>query len=78
MRFIEELNADQGSNDSARYGLTEFSDMSREEFVDRKLQRHMNKRLNSHKRHHHQKNESSMMNHLKKRSADGLPDVVDW
>ncbi|XP_034250554.1 cathepsin O-like [Thrips palmi] len=78
LRFIDELNGDRTSNDSARYGLTEFSDMSREEFLDRKLQKHLHKRLHSHNRHHSNKNESSTINHIKKRSVDGLPDVVDW
>lgn len=78
LKFIEKLNGDRVSNDSARYGLTEFSDMSQEEFLEHKLQRHMHKRLHSHNRHHERKAEPSTINHIKKRSIDGLPDVVDW
>lgn len=80
MKFIDELNSERTSNDSARYGLTEFSDMSREEFLDHKLQKHLHKRLHIHRSHHHDKEgkDGIKSNHVKKRSIDGLPDIVDW
>lgn len=54
--------------------------MSPEEFVDRKLQRHLHKRLKHHNSHHHknEKKEEQSSNHVVKRSVDGLPDLVDW
>lgn len=81
LRFIDELNSERTSNDSARYGLTEFSDMSREEFLDHKLQRHLHKHMHNHKSHQHDKDgkkHESHSNHVKRRSLDGLPDLVDW
>ncbi|KAK3921726.1 Cathepsin O [Frankliniella fusca] len=79
LKFIEELNSNRPSNDSARYGLTEFSDMSKDEFLDRKLQKHLHRRLHHH-RSHNSKNkvDDTTENHIKKRSVDGLPDLVDW
>jgi Cathepsin propeptide inhibitor domain (I29). len=79
--IIEELNKNRQSPESARYGITEFSDLSEEEFKTRHLRHSVNKHvLMSHHKHHDHHH-----NHVKKRSITtgitiptGIPVKKDW
>ncbi|KAI5702444.1 hypothetical protein M8J75_000111 [Diaphorina citri] len=79
--IIEELNKNRPSPESARYGITEFSDLSEEEFKTRHLRHSVNKHvLMSHHKHHDHHH-----NHVKKRSITtgitiptGIPVKKDW
>lgn len=80
--IIKRLNADRegSSSDSALYGLTQFSDLSPEEFSHHHLQPSLHKHLGKHHEHHvsaiyrnHKNN-----NHVHKRAIGTLPKIVDW
>lgn len=76
---IEQLNAGRTSPEDAKYGITEFSDLSEEEFKSRHLRHSVNKHvLIAH--HHH--NHDHHHNHVKKRSLlslpTGIPPKKDW
>lgn len=78
MDIIEQLNAGRLSPEDAKYGITEFSDLSEEEFKSKHLRHSVNKQIivsHHHHDHHH--------NHVKKRSVltaipTGIPPKKDW
>ncbi|KAL1459990.1 hypothetical protein WDU94_011931 [Cyamophila willieti] len=79
--IIEQLNKDRPSPDSARYGITEFSDLSEEEFKSHHLRHSVNKHVLWVSHHH---NHDHHHNHVKKRSLQavsvpaGIPPKKDW
>lgn len=79
---IKLLNTDRegNGNDSALYGLTQFSDLSPEEFSHHHLQPGLHKRLRKHHEHHVSAiyRNHKHYNHIHKRAIDNLPKKVDW
>ncbi|XP_015514839.1 cathepsin O-like [Neodiprion lecontei] len=90
LRHIEEMNAKRTSKESARYGVTEFSDLSEDEFASSYLRPDLSSRgmRHLHHSHHHShrhnrydtkdgRADSSEKNRLR-RSTTGLPVKFDW
>lgn len=69
MEKIQELNSIRKSNSSALYGLTSYSDLTPNEFVNQRLQLSLNEKISS--RRHPDKNKN-------KRSVTNLPGKIDW
>ncbi|XP_018900974.1 cathepsin O isoform X2 [Bemisia tabaci] len=93
LKTIEDLNKGRDSNESALYGLTEFSDISGDEFLSRRLLRKLGKRLKHRKleedtsgekkekdRHHYKhRNHHEHHNHVRKRDVSpAIPPKKDW
>ncbi|XP_046665276.1 cathepsin O-like, partial [Homalodisca vitripennis] len=82
LKMIEELNSLRSGENSAYYGLTEFSDLSQEEFMHYKLHPLLSKRLRKHPGHYVSatfRNHDHHHNRLKKRAVESdLPQKVDW
>lgn len=72
MSKIEYLNSLRKNNESAFYGLTQYSDMPEKEFTENFLQLDMYERINS------RKDSSPRENSVSKRSIEELPQKVDW
>lgn len=73
MDMINEFNFNRKHNMSAIYGLTQYSDMTPEEFLDKHLQDDLHQRMKS--RTHHNSREHKKR---RKRFAKDLPLKVDW
>lgn len=78
LRKIEKLNRMRRSNESATYGVTEFSDMSEEEFTNLHLLTDLPARNSRHLHHshHHSHRDHDRNNRL--RRAIGIPLKFDW
>ncbi|KAK2584739.1 hypothetical protein KPH14_007070 [Odynerus spinipes] len=79
LRHIEKMNGLRSTQESAYYGLTQFSDMSEDEFVQRALRPDLPERGRKHvgASYHCEHRKRKEMNHLEKRAAGVLP-KVDW
>ncbi|KAI4482939.1 hypothetical protein M0802_013580 [Mischocyttarus mexicanus] len=80
LKLIEKMNGLRSSQESAYYGLTEFSDMSEEEFLKKTLYSDLSTRGRKHvtatyHREHRKRKES---NHLLEKRSAGIPLKVDW
>ncbi|XP_075234098.1 cathepsin O-like [Lycorma delicatula] len=81
---IQELNAKRQNEDSALYGLTAFSDLSRDEFTHHHLRSDLHNRLRKHTDHritssmYEHDNYRHHRNHISKRAISVIPDKVDW
>ncbi|EFN84119.1 cathepsin O [Harpegnathos saltator] len=77
LRHIERMNGFRSSQESAYYGLTEFSDLSEDEFVQRTLLPDLSSRGQMHKAasyyHRHTKN----TNNRSERETN-VPPKIDW
>ncbi|XP_025601722.2 cathepsin O-like [Athalia rosae] len=89
LRHIEQMNLLRTSKESAKYGVTEFSDMSEQEFADFHLRPDISQRGLSHlihvhhhiHRNDHRDEDMNMHDHLAnrvKRSTVKIPDKFDW
>ncbi|KAL7292471.1 hypothetical protein TKK_0014048 [Trichogramma kaykai] len=75
LKTIETLNKQRKSNSDARYGVTKFSDMSEEEF----LQLHLRPDLPTRSEKHHQSvNHHDHALDRSKRAPVVIPDKFDW
>lgn len=79
LRHIEKMNSLRSTQESAYYGLTQFSDMSEEEFVQHALHPDLPERGRKHlgATYHCEHRKRKKMNHLEKRAVEILP-KVDW
>ncbi|XP_047352185.1 cathepsin O-like isoform X2 [Vespa velutina] len=79
LRHIEKMNGFRSSQESAFYGLTEFSDMSEDEFLQKTLFSDLSERGKKHANasYHNEHRKRKERNHLKKRTI-GIPLKVDW
>ncbi|XP_043492580.1 cathepsin O-like [Polistes fuscatus] len=79
LRHIEKMNGLRSSQKSAYYGLTEFSDMFEDEFLQKILYSDLSVRGRKHvsSTYHHEHHKRKERNHLEKRAA-GIPLKIDW
>ncbi|KAL2727743.1 cathepsin O-like isoform X2 [Vespula maculifrons] len=79
LRHIEKMNDLRSSQKSALYGLTKFSDMSEDEFLQKTLYSDLSERGKKHvsASYHREHRKRKERNHLEKRAA-GIPLKVDW
>ncbi|XP_015190710.1 PREDICTED: cathepsin O-like [Polistes dominula] len=79
LRHIEKMNGLRSSQESAYYGLTEFSDMLEDEFLQQILSSDLSMRGKKHVNatYHCEHRKRKERNHLEKRAA-GIPLKVDW
>ncbi|KAF6215957.1 hypothetical protein GE061_000294 [Apolygus lucorum] len=72
LKTVKTMNGMRQFNESALYGLTEFSDLSPEEFSHKYLRKH-------HHEHKHRRNERRNDVHsIARRAIPSLPSMVDW
>ncbi|XP_016841899.1 cathepsin O [Nasonia vitripennis] len=76
LRKIESLNRLRSSADSARYGLTDYSDMTEQEFLALNLRPDLSNRSEKHHQCHYHHNHSD--NKRYERAVTVLPDKFDW
>lgn len=76
------LNSQRKHNLSAVFGVTKFSDMSKEEFLEKYLQKDLYLRIRNNsilKENTHSSEENDLKNNvIVKRAAISLPKKVDW
>ncbi|XP_014612706.1 PREDICTED: cathepsin O-like [Polistes canadensis] len=79
LRHIEKMNGLRSSHKSAYYGITEFSDMLEDEFLQQILYSDLSVRGRKHvsSTYHHEHHKRKERNHLEKRAA-GIPLKIDW
>lgn len=75
MESIEKLNKAKRNNTSALYGLTKYSDLSMDEFVDNLLQLDMEERISG---RYADSEEDNSAEKRSKRSLLKLPLKIDW
>ncbi|KAJ8668710.1 hypothetical protein QAD02_010373 [Eretmocerus hayati] len=82
LQKIEKMNRLRSSNDSARYGITKFSDMTEEEFLASNLRSDIPVRSEKHRNceyhHTHSKGRRSKRAAIITAPAVGLPLKFDW
>ncbi|XP_066599410.1 cathepsin O-like isoform X2 [Prorops nasuta] len=81
LREIERLNSLRTSEESAYYGLTEYSDLAEDEFLQKTLRPDISERGARHKSspHHREHRKPEVANRLKRAvAASAIPTKVDW
>jgi hypothetical protein len=75
LKAIDELNEGRSTNHSALYGITRYSDLSKEEFLHLYLQPRLHDHLQLKKQSHNVHKYNSI---IKRALVDDLPMHVDW
>lgn len=79
LRYIEKMNSFQSSQESAYYGLTEFSDLSEDEFLQQTLLPDLSLRDQKHTTSYYHQHFTNSINRRKRRIIKAsIPSKFDW